>query len=835
MIHFSSLSLKQRLLLGFMTSTLIVSVVASIAWFNIAAIEGRASASKEQIVAAAERENSVRIAVNYYSDLYGDLKRMETVEELRAFDFESLEGQSDIEGDLNSSQLLSQRLRIAHERRLVFKAAIETLPAELAAKKRNHAEFVTQTLDDFSRLGESMQSKTSNESMNALRKDALRLMKTAKIARLQVSGTPDFVEFDEVWGKAVGALERFVGSPSETGQVVAIDGWRSFHDWAENRESGLYPKISDDIGFVATEIAKAPTATVNETGDLGPESNIEENAASLLLEVVENDSGSSRRAYLLDSEAIVDRLERIRVGILVHKGEVRQEHTDKLLNSINRVYDKLEQNSKSREGGLGDGYLAVDRAKEHFVEFSRIADDLYSKTNDALISLDENSLRDLKIAGAAVSELIDKKIGAMVRELVDADEAAGLVEDIARRGAEAAEELSGEEGFVERVVELQMNLVAEQTAEHEFLATLNEFASEAAKDSAYSFENLTGSLEANAVSTKMAKNALLVGCSVGLFVSLGLGVWIPKVIVRRMSGQLSALDGIACELNAATVQVESTSASLANGSSQQAAALEQTSAAVREVEGRSSSNAESTRSTAKSMNDARVTVEAGVDDLNEMESAMAKISESSGRISEIIKTIEEIAFQTNILALNAAVEAARAGEAGSGFAVVAEEVRVLAQRAAQAAQDTDEKIKEAIICSDQGVGISAKAKARLDQILDAISTADKNVVEIETATDSQHRSVSEIANTISHLDDVTQTNAASAEEAASAAKVVSSQAENLVTVVNELTVLIAGGAESEKNRKKEFDTNVSAVSLENDTFHDFSRERERSIHSDNGW
>jgi len=82
---------------------------------------------------------------------------------------------------------------------------------------------------------------------------------------------------------------------------------------------------------------------------------------------------------------------------------------------------------------------------------------------------------------------------------------------------------------------------------------------------------------------------------------------------------------------------------------------------------------------------------------------------------------------------------------------------------------------------------------------------------------------------------VTQTNAASAEEAASAAKVVSSQAENLVTVVNELTVLIAGGAESEKNRKKEFDTNVSAVSLENDPFHDFSRERERSIHSDNGW
>jgi methyl-accepting chemotaxis protein len=178
--------------------------------------------------------------------------------------------------------------------------------------------------------------------------------------------------------------------------------------------------------------------------------------------------------------------------------------------------------------------------------------------------------------------------------------------------------------------------------------------------------------------------------------------------------------------------------------------------------------------------------------LEEAVSSMDEINRSSGKISKIIKVIDEIAFQTNILALNAAVEAARAGEAGMGFAVVAEEVRNLAQRSAQAAMDTAELIQDSIAKSNSG-------KTRVDQVGTAIHAITEDSAKIKILADEvtagsqeQSRGLDQIARSITQIDTVTQASAASAEESAAAAEELSAQSEALKDLVARLNAAIGG-------------------------------------------
>ena len=176
----------------------------------------------------------------------------------------------------------------------------------------------------------------------------------------------------------------------------------------------------------------------------------------------------------------------------------------------------------------------------------------------------------------------------------------------------------------------------------------------------------------------------------------------------------------------------------------------------------------------------------------EMSRAMTDIQSASSNISKINRTIDEIAFQTNILALNAAVEAARAGEAGAGFAVVADEVRKLAQRCAQAAKETAEKIEDSITKSAAGVATSAKVTESLDLIVSRARQVDEIVAEIATASHEQSQGISQVNTAVTQIDKVTQTNAASAEESASASEKLSAQAAILRKLVAELQKLVTG-------------------------------------------
>jgi len=244
------------------------------------------------------------------------------------------------------------------------------------------------------------------------------------------------------------------------------------------------------------------------------------------------------------------------------------------------------------------------------------------------------------------------------------------------------------------------------------------------------------------------------------------------------------------EVASASAQISSASQSLARGTSEQAASLEETAAAAEQVTATAQRNQDNSGTAAGMVTDCSEGFEGTNDALNGMVVSMREISASSDKISRIIKVIDEIAFQTNILALNAAVEAARAGEAGAGFAVVADEVRNLAQRCAQAAQDTTALIEESIAKSSGG-------KSRVDGVagsvreIVAISTKVKGLIdEVHSSSREQATGMEQIRHAVQQMEQATQRNAASAEETAAAAEELSAQSDALRDVARHLTDLV---------------------------------------------
>jgi len=289
---------------------------------------------------------------------------------------------------------------------------------------------------------------------------------------------------------------------------------------------------------------------------------------------------------------------------------------------------------------------------------------------------------------------------------------------------------------------------------------------------------------------------------VGLVVALIVGVLVAFFIIRNSNNILTtvanALNDGSNQVSSASSQVSSASQSLAEGSSEQASSLEETSSSLEEMASMTKQNSENARKANELAKEARAAADKGVGDMQTMAAAMADIKVSSDDIAKIIKTIDEIAFQTNILALNAAVEAARAGEAGMGFAVVADEVRNLAQRCAQAAKETAGKIEGAITKTGQGVDITTKVAEALNEIVTKVRQVDDLVTEVSGASREQTEGIVQINLAVGQMDKVTQSNAATAEESAAAAEELNAQAEVMRQSVGELLALVGGKGNSGK-------------------------------------
>jgi len=183
-----------------------------------------------------------------------------------------------------------------------------------------------------------------------------------------------------------------------------------------------------------------------------------------------------------------------------------------------------------------------------------------------------------------------------------------------------------------------------------------------------------------------------------------------------------------------------------------------------------------------------------------MAASMKAIEASSGKVAQITKTVDQIAFQTNILALNAAVEAARAGEVGAGFAVVADEVRSLAQRSAQASRETAALIEEALANTQQGGRHVARVKGAIDAIVASAGSVRGLVDQVSAASREQSTGISQVGETVLQMEKITQSTAATAEESAAASEELSAQAEVVMAAVKQLATLVGSAGQRGRTR-----------------------------------
>jgi len=284
----------------------------------------------------------------------------------------------------------------------------------------------------------------------------------------------------------------------------------------------------------------------------------------------------------------------------------------------------------------------------------------------------------------------------------------------------------------------------------------------------------------------------------GIIITLiltAVGVLAAIIISRTMEKQIGKLlNNIKVssqKIETATVSLSSISTSLADGSNQQAAALEETSATMNQSASMVAQNAESTRQATLLARDAKKSADMGKEKTQELLRAMNRLKESSDSVSKIIKTIEDIAFQTNLLAINASVEAARVGEAGRGFAVVAEEVRTLAQRSTEAASSTSEIIDENIALSFTGQKASDEVSRVLQTITEEFDKLNDIINEINSASEEQASGLKQINTAMSQMELVTQQTAAMAQEAAASSQDLNDEALVLDQSVAEASKLIA--------------------------------------------
>lgn len=255
-----------------------------------------------------------------------------------------------------------------------------------------------------------------------------------------------------------------------------------------------------------------------------------------------------------------------------------------------------------------------------------------------------------------------------------------------------------------------------------------------------------------------------------------------KAIVRLLSENNMTLSNVkeaSAQITVGSEQVANASQALAQGSTEQASAIEQVTASMDEVTQRTKENATQAGEANVLVQNIKEMATSGNDQMKSMIQAMDDINASSETISKIIKTIDDIAFQTNILALNAAVEAARAGVHGKGFAVVAEEVRNLAAKSAAAASETAEMIDDTIHKVGNGAKIAQDTAKSLDKIVGSIDEIVGLIGHITSSSNDQATAISQIDQAISQVSTVVQTNAATSQECAAASEELSNQAVTL--------------------------------------------------------
>ncbi|OYP46632.1 methyl-accepting chemotaxis protein, partial [Lachnotalea glycerini] len=257
-----------------------------------------------------------------------------------------------------------------------------------------------------------------------------------------------------------------------------------------------------------------------------------------------------------------------------------------------------------------------------------------------------------------------------------------------------------------------------------------------------------------------------------------------RKIVTALSSAMIEIDGNAQRVALGASDVAKASQGLAEGATDQASAIEELTATITEISNRTQDNAKHTEEAKELVDNMNAEISQSNNQMQQSIDGMGKIKEASSEIANIIKSIEDIATQTNLLSLNAAIEAARAGESGRGFAVVAQQVRALAEQSAMAAKNTAVLIQNSIQAVEEGTKLNQIAANSMDEVIGKAKQVDHIVTEIAAASSSQANAVSQITEGINQIASVVESNSATAQESAAASEELSGESAMLKNLID---------------------------------------------------
>ncbi len=391
------------------------------------------------------------------------------------------------------------------------------------------------------------------------------------------------------------------------------------------------------------------------------------------------------------------------------------------------------------------------------------------------------------------------------KQMVDGLNAVAAIPDLAaertaeaRRLASAADQFVGEakgiysgmlSGSAKMTAETQQKMQSLAARTDEIKSALQKFKDQSSGD----LKQQLGVVQSNSASQRWL--------ALGVFGAtlLVAGVLVNLTIRRSITGPIlrviHGVKGAAGEAARASSEMAKSGQTVAQDAQEQAACIEETSASLEEISATTRQNADRAKEADGLMKEALQTADKAAHAMNDLTHSMEAISKSSNQVAAVLKSIDEIAFHTNILALNAAVEAARAGTAGAGFSVVADEVRSLAQRAAEAARQSADIVDKTISDVKAGVALVSLTHSAFGEVAAKVASGSEVVSHIAASSEEQSRGVANIGQAISRIESVTQNNVTNAQHTAESASEVTRQVQAANAHLEELVAVVGMQAE----------------------------------------